>query len=170
MRMVEVDSETVETHFALASLFRRRGEVDRAIRIHQNLIARPSLSRVHREQALYELGEDYMRAGLFDRAESLFVEISKAGAYVPSALRHLMAIYEQQSDWDQAIAAAQRLELVDGRSQRRVIAHYWCELAGLAAEAGQRRRALQFVQKAQATDPGSARAGMLKGELLDAEG
>ncbi|HLU06946.1 MAG TPA: lipopolysaccharide assembly protein LapB, partial [Woeseiaceae bacterium] len=71
IRMVEVDSETLETHFALGSLFRRRGEVDRAIRIHQNLIARPSLTRTQRDQALYELGEDYMRAGLLDRAESL---------------------------------------------------------------------------------------------------
>lgn len=170
MRMVEVDSETVETHFALASLFRRRGEVDRAIRIHQNLIARPSLSRPHREQALYELGEDYMRAGLFDRAENLFVEISKSGLYVASALRHLMAIYEQQNDWDQAITAAQRLELVDGRSQRRVIAHYWCELADLAEHTGQRKRALQLVQKALAADPSSARPGILKAELLDADG
>ena len=170
MRMVEVDSDTVETHFALASLFRRRGEVDRAIRIHQNLIARPSLSRAHREQALYELGEDYMRAGLFDRAESLFAEISKSGPFVASALRHLMAIYEQQGDWDQAVAAAQRLELVDGRSQRRVIAHYWCELAARAAESGQRRRALQLLQKAQAADPASARVGILRGEVLDDEG
>ena len=71
IRMVEVDSETVDTHFALGNLFRRRGEVDRAIRIHQNLIARPTLSREQRTQALFELGADYMRAGVFDRAESL---------------------------------------------------------------------------------------------------
>ena len=72
VKMLEVDTETVETHFALGSLFRRRGEVDRAIRIHQNLIARPTLTPEQCNQALLELGEDYLRAGWFDRAESLF--------------------------------------------------------------------------------------------------
>ncbi|MCA1798026.1 MAG: lipopolysaccharide assembly protein LapB [Xanthomonadaceae bacterium] len=170
IRMIEVDSETVETHFALASLFRRRGEVDRAIRIHQNLIARPNLSRPHRLQALYELGDDYMRAGLFDRAETLFNELSESGAHVGPALRQLMAIYEQQRDWEQAIATAQRLELVDGRSQQRVIAHYWCELAAVASSAGQQRRAMQLARKAQGADPSSPRAGILTGELLEETG
>lgn len=170
IRMIEVDSETVETHFALASLFRRRGEVDRAIRIHQNLIARPNLTRAHRLQALYELGDDYMRAGLFDRAETLFAELSGSGAYVASALRQLMAIYEQQRDWEQAVATAQRLEMVDGRPQQRVVAHYWCELATTASNAGQGRRAMQLARKAQSADPSSPRAGILTGELLEDDG
>ena len=170
MRMVEVDSETVETHFALGSLFRRRGEVDRAIRIHQNLIARPSLTRAQRDQALFELGEDYMRAGLFDRAESLFAENSKSGPYVAPALEHLMTIYEQQGDWEQAIAAAERLEAVDGRLHGRTIAHYWCELADIAERTGQRRRAMQLLQNAQAADPAHARAGLARGDALFADG
>src|SRR4030065_2811850 len=75
IKMLEVNTDTVETHLALGNLFRRRGEVDRAIRIHQNLIARPSLRREQRSQALLELGQDYMQAGLLDRAESLFKEL-----------------------------------------------------------------------------------------------
>ena len=75
MRMVEVDDETLETHFALGGLFRRRGEVERAIRVHQNLIARPNLSRLHKDQAFFALGEDYLSAGLFDRAEKLFMQM-----------------------------------------------------------------------------------------------
>ena len=78
--MMEVDNETVETHFALGSLFRRRGEVDRAIRIHQNLIARPTLGKDHREQALFALAEDYLRAGLLDRAEALFEKLAEGVA------------------------------------------------------------------------------------------
>ena len=77
VEMLEVDSDTVETHLALGNLFRRRGEVERAIRIHQNLIARPALTREQRAQALLELGQDYMRAGLFDRAENLFRELKE---------------------------------------------------------------------------------------------
>jgi lipopolysaccharide assembly protein B len=167
--MVEVDSDTVETHFALGSLFRRRGEVDRAIRIHQNLIARPALSRSHRLQALHELGEDYMRAGLFDRAESLFSELAESGTYMGSALRHLMAIYEQQSDWDQAIAAAQRLESVEGTPQRRTISHYWCEMAELALDSGNHKRTAQMLKRARSADPDNVRADLLAGTLADAE-
>src|SRR5690606_5329978 len=102
VRMVEVDGETVETHLALGNLFRRRGEVDRAIRIHQNLIARPTLSREQRTQALLELGEDYMRAGLFDRAENLFLELIELNAHTERALRHLLDIYQQEQDWEKA--------------------------------------------------------------------
>src|SRR5215204_5124351 len=75
IKMLEVDSDTVETHLALGSLFRRRGEVDRAIRIHQNLIARPHLAKERRILALLALGQDYMRAGVLDRAERIFLEI-----------------------------------------------------------------------------------------------
>src|SRR5580704_8278602 len=75
IKMLEVDSDTVETHLAVGKLFRRRGEVDRAIRIHQNLIARPQLERIYREQSLYELGQDYLSAGVLDRAEKIFLDL-----------------------------------------------------------------------------------------------
>ena len=87
IKMLEVDSETVETHLALGNLFRRRGEVDRAIRIHQNLIARPTLGQEERALALLELGMDYMRSGLLDRAEGLFLELVEDGYYTVQALR-----------------------------------------------------------------------------------
>ena len=79
IKLLEVDSDTVETHLALGSLFRRRGEVDRAIRIHQNLIARPQLSTIQRKEALMALGQDYMSAGVFDRAERIFLEVLELG-------------------------------------------------------------------------------------------
>src|SRR5690554_723037 len=101
-RLVEVDSDTVETHLALGSLFRRRGEVDRAIRIHQNLIARPTLSRDQRAYAMLELGEDFMRAGLLDRAEHLFEQVAEVDTYVVPALRQLLTVYQQEKEWDRA--------------------------------------------------------------------
>jgi len=109
IRVVEVDSETIETHLALGSLFRRRGEVDRAIRIHQNLIARPSLNREQRTQALLELGQDYMNAGLLDRAESLFLELVELDAHTVRALQLLADIYEQEKDWQACLDIVEQL-------------------------------------------------------------
>ena len=109
-KIMEVDNDTLETHYALGNLFRRRGEVDRAIRIHQNLIARPSLDKRQRALALLELGLDYMRAGLFDRAENLFRELVDMRIHVRRAQENLLAIYEQEKDWENAIDVARRLQ------------------------------------------------------------
>jgi lipopolysaccharide biosynthesis regulator YciM len=81
LKMVRVDDRTIETHFALGSLFRRRGEIDRAIRIHQNIIARPDLAAEQRDQALFSLAKDYLKAGLLDRAEKMFVRLSQGSRY-----------------------------------------------------------------------------------------
>lgn len=165
LRMVEVDSETVETHFALASLFRRRGEVDRAIRLHQNLIARPNLSRAHRNQALRELGDDYMRAGLLDRAESLFQELSKAPPHRRVALQHLASIYEQQKDWNQAIEICRKLAATTDADLNHIIAHYFCELARERNHSGDRRAELTLLKRAQAFDRTNVRVGIMMGDL-----
>src|SRR3990167_1271396 len=95
IKLLEVDSDTVETHLALGSLFRRRGEVERAIRIHQNIIARPQLSLRDRKEALMALGQDYMSAGLFDRAERIFLEVVEIRAHSEQALKLLLHIYQQ---------------------------------------------------------------------------
>jgi len=166
VHMLEVDSDTVETHFALGNLFRRRGEVDRAIRIHQNLIARPTLTREQREQALYELGIDYMRAGLLDRAESLFEELVEDGAtYQSASLRQLMDLYQQEKEWRQAVAMARRLESVSGPGLRPVIAQFHCEMADAEIQAGRPDAALRLVRSAMAEDRDCVRASLLEGEL-----
>ncbi len=112
IKMLEVDSDTVETHLAVGKLFRRRGEVDRAIRIHQNLIARPQLERIFREQSLFELGQDYLSAGMLDRAERVFVELVNAKSHSAQALQMLIDIYQQEKDWHNAIKMAKRYESV----------------------------------------------------------
>ncbi|MHB1240263.1 MAG: lipopolysaccharide assembly protein LapB [Gammaproteobacteria bacterium] len=164
-RMVEVVSDTVEVHVALGNLFRRRGEVDRAIRIHQNLIARPSLTRVQRAMALLELGEDYLRAGLLDRAESLFKELTDAKLHTEAALRHLVGIYEQEKEWADAIDAAQRLESVSGKPLGPVIAQYHCELAEQARREDGLEGALRGIKRALAHDPGCVRATIMQGHI-----
>jgi len=127
--MLEVDSDTVETHLALGNLFRRRGEVERAIRIHQNLIARPVLTAEQRGQALLELGQDYLRAGLYDRAENLFNELLQERQHVPQALRNLLLIYQQEKDWKACLKTADELERHTEEQLGVDKSHYYCELA-----------------------------------------
>lgn len=165
IRLVEVDSETIETHLALASLFRRRGEVDRAIRIHQNLIARPNLSRENRNFALLELARDYMRAGVLDRAEGLFSDLVRSRVHVVESSRRLLTIYEREREWHAAIESAQTLQRASGESMGAVIAHYWCELAEGERRAGSSKSARKSVAKALAADAASVRASMLEGDL-----
>src|ERR1700755_2875600 len=117
LQLAEFNRDTVETHLALGNLFRRRGEVDRAIRVHQHLIARPNLSNEEKTVAMLELGEDYMRAGLLDRAETLFADLVAIDAHVPNALRHLISIYQHEKDWAKAIEHAHRIEVANGESE-----------------------------------------------------
>jgi lipopolysaccharide assembly protein B len=170
IRVLEVDRETVETHLALGNLYRRRGEVDRAIRIHQNLIARPHLSREQHYEGLLELGQDYLSAGLLDRAENLFQELVESGAHRVQALRQLIDIYEQERDWDNAIACARKLEQSTGNQLGHVIAHYRCELAEHAREEGDPQRALENAREALRSHAGCVRASLIEGDLLAERG
>ncbi|MCP3668495.1 MAG: lipopolysaccharide assembly protein LapB [Gammaproteobacteria bacterium] len=165
VEMLEVDSETVETHLALGSLFRRRGEVDRAIRIHQNLIARPTLSRDQRTQALLELGQDYMRAGLFDRAENLFGELVEMGSLQQPALRNLRVIYEQEKEWDRCLEVAIKLEKLSGESLAVESAHYHCELAEIELGSKNHDQVALHLKRALGRDPNCVRATILQAEM-----
>ncbi len=127
--LLQVDNDTVETHLALGNLFRRQGEVDRALRIHQNLVARPNLEPIYRNRASFELGSDYLRAGVLDRAEQMFLELADKGIFLDKTLPGLISIYEQERDWEKAIEISRRLEPVQGHSLRPITAQYFCEMA-----------------------------------------
>lgn len=170
IRMVEVDKDTVETHLALGSLFRRRGEVDRAIRIHQNLIARPTLTREQKNQALLELGEDYMKAGLFDRAENLLLELVELKSHTPIALQHLIDIYQQEKDWDKAIRMSRMYESATGQSLHKVIAQYYCEMAQTAIDEQNESQANSLIKQAFSQDRDCVRASILLGQLEQCNG
>jgi lipopolysaccharide biosynthesis regulator YciM len=153
--LVSVDRETVETHLALGSLFRRRGEVDKAIRIHQNLIARPNLTVVQRSQSLLELANDYMSAGLLDRAEGLYKELLDLGQHEAEALKHLLEIYQQEKSWEEFIET----------DMGKVIAHAYCELSTARLERGELKAADQLAQQALSSDRRCVRASLLLGDI-----
>lgn len=170
LELAEVDGETVETHLALGILFRRRGEVDRAIRLHQNLIARQNLSREQRGYALFELGQDYMRAGLLDRAELLFQELVDLGLHRERALRGLLEIFQQERDWQKCLDVAERLKPFSERPMIAEIAQYHCELAEEARRRGDPTEARRHLARAQIADPGEVRATLLQGQMALADG
>lgn len=166
IKMVEVNTDTVETHLALGNLFRRRGEVDRAIRVHQNLIARPQLKQKQKLQALFELAQDYLRAGVLDRAERLFLELIEIGDKADS-LNNLINIYQQQKDWQQAIVTAKKLESLSNDSMNNAIAHYYCELAEQARLSdGHYEYARAYLKEALKHDKNCARANIILGQLF----
>lgn len=160
LRMIEVDDDTVETHLMLGRLLRKRGEVDRALRIHENLAARPNLAPEHRDEARFELGLSYARAGVLDRAEALLLELVEEGRFLAESLEALIGICEQQHDHARAIAFAERLQAVTGTSQGRRIAYYRCEQAAELIEQDP-RRARRLCEQALRTDPTCVRASLL---------
>ncbi len=162
IKLLEVDSETVETHLALGSLFRRRGEVDRAIRIHQNLIARPQLSLLQRKEALMALGQDYMSAGVFDRAERIFLEVVElGGAREVSSLHGLLAIYQQEKAWEKALDVIKKLEVSTGNSMHTQAAHYYCEMANHALKNSAHEKVPIAIKQALTVDRQSVRASLM---------
>ena len=165
LSIAELDQEAVETQLALGSLFRRRGEVGRAIRLHQDLLKRENLSKAQKTAALFELGEDYMRAGLLDRSEALFADLVAADIDTDEALGRLVTIYESERDWVKAIDHAERLEELSGRPQGTAVAHYRCELSERARNKGHLELAREELELARKADPGSARAEILLGNL-----
>lgn len=165
LRLMEIDSETIETHFALGGLFRRRGEVERAIRIHQNILARPSLEQSQRTIALLELAKDYMHAGLLDRAESLFGELVKQRTQATEALGYLLTIYQRENEWEKAIETAKQLGGAKDKDTRPVVAHCYCEIAASQQQEGAIDKAILSLEKALSADPRSVRANILMGDL-----
>jgi lipopolysaccharide biosynthesis regulator YciM len=165
LKMVRVDDRTIETHFALGSLFRRRGEIDRAIRIHQNIIARPDLAAEQRDQALYSLAKDYLKAGLLDRAEKMFSRLAQGSRYQVEALERLCRIYEQEHEWQRAITSGQKLETLSGRSLELQIAHYYCELAEQSAAENDFAAARSFIKKAQSGRARTLRGALTRGDI-----
>ncbi|QID17394.1 lipopolysaccharide assembly protein LapB [Nitrogeniibacter mangrovi] len=166
---VRIDPDTVELHFALGSLFRRRGETERAIRLHQHLVDRDDLGEVQRTQALAELGHDYLKAGLLDRAEAAFQRL-RGTALDDQALENLLEIYQQEKDWPKAIEIARALPDHESLWWRKEMANFHCELADSAMTESRFADAQASVDAALAVNPRSVRASLIKGDLcLQAE-
>lgn len=170
IRVLEVNSATAETHLALGNLFRRKGEVERAIRIHQNLIACSSLDPIQQSQALLELGQDYLKAGLYDRAENLFIELAENEIYSELATQHLLHIYQQERDWHKAIITCDKLARLSGKPMADRVAQYYCELAEGALANQDFNSANQWVAQALDIDADCVRASIIEGDINAKQG
>lgn len=168
--MLKEDTGTVEAHLTLGNLFRSRGEVDRAIRIHQSLMESASLSYDQRLLAVQQLGRDYMAAGLYDRAEEMFSQLTNEEDFRLSALQQLLTIYQATSDWQKAIDIAERLVKLGKSAQRVEIAHFYCELALQAMGNDDFDRALVLLKKGASADGSSARISIMRGRILMEKG
>lgn len=170
VKLVETDWNIIDTHFALGKIFRKNGEIDKAIKIHQGLMARPSLPEKYRDSVLLELGYDYLGAGWFDRAESLFKEVLVHDPGSDKALRHLIMIYEQEKDWYKAIDVAETLYGMDPERAGPMISQYFCELAAVSMAKGDRNQAAHNANKALRYDPASVRASILLADIAMSSG
>ena len=164
--LMDVDSETIETHLALGRLFRQRGEVDRAIRIHQNLLARPSLTPEQHDLALYELGNDYFQAGLMDRCQNIFKQLSEHGDFADKSLKHLMTIFQGTKEWQKAAEVAQQLVDSGHRPVIKQLAHFHCEQALAAQQNNELPQAVKAYQQALKVDKKCVRATLNLAELF----
>ena len=166
---VQNDPDTTELHFALGNLFRRRGEFERAVRVHQHLLQRADLPQAERERAQHELAQDYIRAGLFDRAEEAYRALDGT-PYETEAQQALLLLHERARDWPRAIETAARIEAAGGASLAVRVAHYGCEMAQAAYDRGEHEAAWQALQRARSVDPAAARPLVMIGQRLLAEG
>lgn len=159
--LLEVDSETIETHLALGNLFRQRGEVERAIRIHQNLIARPALTREQRDLALLQLGKDFYQSGLFDRSMDIFIKLKESPEYQQVALENLLKIYQQLKDWQEAVSVAESLnKLCKQKSSSRTLSYLYCSLAEDLLKESDQKRQVKLYKKALQVYPKCIRASI----------
>ena len=169
VNVVDLDADTVETYIVLGNLLRRRGEVERAIRLHQNLIARADLDDQTKADALLELARDYLKSGLFDRAEHLLEGVMETGTHQLEALQHLREIYEVEKEWEKALETVRRIERAGGGDQQTIMAQYYCELGEVALEAqpGEKGEsvAIRYARKALSCYRNCARAFLVLGNI-----
>ncbi len=165
VKIAQLDPETIELHFSLGNLFRRRGETERAIKVHQHLANRDDLKPRDRDHAAYELGRDFLRAGLLDRAEASLNRVGEGKFAVP-AKESLLEMYQVERDWKKAIIAAHELATLQGKSHQTEIAQFHCELGQEALRRKDLQEAEKSIQRALHAVPNHARAVILQGDYF----
>lgn len=169
IEVVKVDPQTIELHFALGSLFRRRGEIDRALRMHLNLVERADLEEDKKQQALFELAQDYLKAGILDRSEVAFQQLLSS-PYAKDSLDFLLEIYQKEKDWLKAIDICQRLTDLTGQSHSKEAGAFYCELATFELARKQTVTASVHLEQALEVDPHAVRANIMLGDMENAAG
>lgn len=164
IKALEANSDSVETHLALGSLFRRKGDVERATRIHQNVLARPDLDAPQKSNVRLELARDYLNAGLLDRAERLLKELAQEGGWhATAALEYLVGVFEKEKDWQSALEIVEKLDSND--KNKRMAAQYLCELADDAMLENDYSLARKQLKRALDVDKDCVRASLMLGRL-----
>ncbi len=172
IRALEINSDTIPAHLALAKLFRRKGEVDRAVGIHQKLLARPDLQEADFLRIQMALARDYDALGLLDRAENLLLDIIQRATDAEArrkALLLLIKLYEKEREWQQALDAARQLQAVDLVEVQHELAHYCCERAEAVQREGDLTAADQYLRRALAYDSVCYRASLIRARMQMAQ-
>lgn len=167
--VIKVEPQTIELHFALGNLFRRRGEIMRAIKMHQSLLERDDLDEEQKLYTLFEIAQDYLKAGLLDRAEESFSKL-EGTMYAESSLKFLLEIFEQEKDWLKAVATAERLAKLSGQSYQKEIANFYCELASQEMMNSKVNDARQHLDDALSVHRRCVRSNVLLGDLEAGQG
>lgn len=171
MKMVDINSDNVETHIAMGNFFRHRGELDRAIKVHQNLVDKKELEKEQQEQAMFELGRDFALAGFLERAESAFLSLLQSDKYFIQAQQQLFGIYQTTKEWDRAVELAEGMVNNHGDSEElsQRIAHFYCEQAEVFHARGDLKEAEKSLQKSIFSDEHCVRPWLKLAELAMAE-
>lgn len=167
LETLKVEDDSVEAHFAMANLFRRRGELDRALKVHEHLVHQKYLPTSDKEHAVYELGKDFLSAGLYDRAESMFSKLLKSKSHGLKSLSHLMQIYQSTKDWQKGIALKKAIVKTKDKKLLHNLANFYCELASVALEQDEFIAVIELLENALIQDPNSCRANCLMAQIYE---
>lgn len=167
IKMIDLDSDTVETHIAMGKFFRHRGELDRAIRVHQNLVSKEEISASQRESALKELGRDYVLAGFLERAENAFLQLLNSEKHLDEAQSQLFNIYQTTKEWGRAIELAENMINAGGYNDELCarVAHFYCEQALIEWRKDNLSAAEDYLKQATKVDEKAVRPWLMLGEL-----
>ena len=156
--IIEIDDDTIQTHLALGVLFRRQGKIDKAIKLHENIISKPDLEENYYFQTLSELGENYYAAGIYDKAEEIFLKLKEVKAHKISSLEKLIKIYEYLCQWEQALKNLEELSIVDNENNLiNSTSHYYCQLSQDSIDNNNLDKAEAYLKKARENNPKSIR-------------
>lgn len=164
---LQVEDDSIDAHFAMANLFRKRGELDRALKVHEHLVRHKHLPDAAKHKAAFELGKDFFSAGLFDRAEAMFVRLLKSKNYELKALSYLLQIFQSTKDWKKGIAFEKNIVKSNDKKLLHVLANFYCELATQACTKEDNIEVIELLEQALKLDKESCRANWLMASIYE---
>jgi lipopolysaccharide biosynthesis regulator YciM len=167
LEALKVEDDSVEAHFAMANLFRKRGELDRALKVHEHLVRHGNLPTKDKQQAVFELGKDFLSAGLYDRAEKMFSKLLKSPDYGLKSLTYLLQIFQSTKDWQQGISHKKLIVKLNDKRLLHTLANFYCEQATSAFEQDKFIEVLELLEQALKLDPNSCRANWLMAKIYE---